>query len=648
MDATVDQTMPAAADAPARPLASQTTLRIDWILTALSIWLVGGFYIDLWAHAHGRVDDTFFTPWHGLLYSGAASFGVVLGAAAVMGRPRSVPILDTLAPPYRVAFLGSILFAVAGVLDLAWHTAFGFEVDVEALLSPTHLLLATSGVLMVGGPIRAAGARLLTGVPRTWRTAGPVAIPLAMALAILVAFTQYVNPIVDVWAEALPGDLAPIRPQLYAMATDGSGQRRLTVLPGEALTPRFSPDGTQIAYSYQPHVAADGQDPRSELHVMAADGTRDRVLATEAAAFQPAWSPDGTRLVFSQNVDGQDDLFVMTLDGTALEQLTNDTASDWAAVWTPDGGAILFNSDRDGTFHIHRFDVATKAITAVTAGDANDYEPAISPDGSRIAFTSDRRGTDHYDVWLSGIDGSAPTRLTTGPDEDVGDSYMATWSPDGSRIAFASNRSRDFEVYVQPVSGGEAMNVSQSPGSSDGWARSDWSPDGATIVYPSQDNEPFWQTDYIRQGFGAAGVLVGATLLAGGVVWLRRRYGALPLGAYAVVIGAPLALATVLDDQYRLIPAIVVAALVAELVVRRWAPGRSRVGDGIVAFLVPAIVFALYFATLMMTTGLGWTIHLWLGAIFTAGIIGLFLDELTRAVRRPSNEAIGTAAAGLG
>ena len=72
---------------------------MDWILTALSVWLVGGFYVDIWAHAHGRVDNTFFTPWHAFLYSGAASFGVVLGVAAIMGRPRSVPIRDTLAPP---------------------------------------------------------------------------------------------------------------------------------------------------------------------------------------------------------------------------------------------------------------------------------------------------------------------------------------------------------------------------------------------------------------------------------------------------------------------------------------------------------------------------------------------------------------------
>jgi Tol biopolymer transport system component len=633
VDATVDQVTGVSVAAEGRSSASTTSLRMDWVLTGLSLWLVGGFYVDIWAHAHGRVDDSFFTPWHALLYSGAASFAVVLGAAAVLGRPRGVPIRDTLAPPYRVAFLGSVLFAVAGLIDLAWHTLFGFEVDVEALLSPTHLLLATSGMLMVGGPIRAAGARLLDGMPRTWRTAGPVAIPLAMAVAILVAFTQYVNPIVDTWAEALPDDLRPVAPQLYSMAADGSGQRRLTVLPGGALGPRFSPDGTRIIYTYQPNADRDDPEPLAQLHVMNADGTDDRLIPTDHEAFQAAWSPDGERIAFSQSIDDQRDLFVMAADGSAVEQLTDDSASDWAAIWTPDGSSLLFNSDRDGTYHIHRIDLATKAITALTTGESNDWEPAVSPDGSRIAFTSDRRGTDHYDVWLAGIDGSDPTRLTTGADEDVGDSYMPAWSPDGSKIAFTSNRTDDFEVYVMPVAGGDAANLSQSPGSSEGWARPAWSPDGSSIVYPSAGNTPFWQVDYIRQGFGAAGVLVGASLLAGAVVWLRRRHGSMPLGSYALVIGAPIAMATVLDDQYRLLPAIAIAALAAELVVRRWPAGRSRVGDGIVAFLIPAIVFALYFATLMLTGGIGWTVHLWLGAIFTAGIIGLFLDELSRAAK---------------
>ena len=344
-----------------------------------------------------------------------------------------MPLRETLAPPYRVAFLGSVLFAVAGVIDLAWHTVFGFEVDVESLLSPSHLLLATSGMLMVGGPIRAAGARLLDGAPRTWRTAGPVAIPLAMAVAILVAFTQYVNPVVDPWAEALPDDQPRIAPQLYAMAADGSGQRRLTVLPGQALAPRYSPDGTRIVYSYQPNADKDDPEPVTQLHVMNADGTDDHLLPTENAAFQAAWSPEGDRLAFTQNVDGQDDLFVMATDGSGLERLTNDAASDWAVVGRPTGAhcsstrtVTARSMSTVSTSERRRSRRSRRAHPTTTSRRSHQT-------GTRVAFTSDRRGDGHLDVWLTGIEGGEPTRLTAGSDDDVGDSYMPAWSPTGRR-----------------------------------------------------------------------------------------------------------------------------------------------------------------------------------------------------------------------
>ena len=425
------------------------------------------------------------------------------------------------------------------------------------------------------------------------------------------------------------------------MNADGTGQRRLTIVPAMALSATWSPDGTKIAYGYTPATdgPSGGDQERMQIHVMNADGTDDHALPTEIAASDPAWSPDGERIAFAGKKDGVYDVYVMNADGSGLEQLTADPATDFAITWTPDASAVLFTSDRGGDHDIVRLDLATKAVTSVTTGPSNDYDPAISPDGTRLAFTSDRRAENSYDVWLAGIDGSDPTRLTVGTDDEVGDSYMPSWSPDGSRIAFTSNRTDDFDVYSMPAGGGEAVNLSRNPGASDGWARPQWSPDGSTIVYPSEGNQPFWQADSVRQGFGAAGLIVGASLLAGAVVWLRRRYGAMPFGAYAIVIGAPIAMATVLDDQYRLLPAIVLAALGAELVVRRWPAGRSRVGDGIVAFLIPAIVFALYFATLMMTGGIGWSIHLWLGAIVIAGVIGLFLDELSRAALPRSNEA---------
>jgi hypothetical protein len=307
---------------PGHTATARTSPRIDWLLAILSIWLIGGFYVDLWAHAHGEVDDTFFPPWHGFLYSGAASFGLALVIVAILGKPRAVPIRDVLAPPYRLGFLGAALFVAGGVLDLAWHELFGFEVDVEALLSPTHLLLATSGLLMIGAPLRSDAARM-TGSSRSWRDAGPFVIPLALALAVFIAFTQYASPIVDPWAAAVPGATSGPPAQIFAMRADGSGQRRLTVVDADTRSPRMSPGGSSLVYALR-----DGE--QYQLHVMGLDGSGDRALTTEGSNGRAEWSPDGTRIVFASDRDGNFEIYTMGGDGANVVRRTDDPLIDWA------------------------------------------------------------------------------------------------------------------------------------------------------------------------------------------------------------------------------------------------------------------------------------------------------------------------------
>ena len=606
----------------AQPGPTRTSLRVDWLLAALSVWLIGGFYIDIWAHAHGEVDDTFFTQWHALLYSGAASFGVAMGIFAVLGRPREVPLRDVLPGPYRQSFLGAVVFAVGGVFDLAWHTLVGFEVDVEALLSPSHLILATGGMLMVGGAVRSVAARL-AGQPaaaRSWRSAGPLVIALAMGSAVLIAFTQYANPLVDAWASATPEGAEPVA-QLHAASPNEPDQTRLTFSDLDHRSGSISPDGDWLLYTAE-------DDQAAQIHVARLDRSEDRALTGEGSNFRPAWSPDGTRILFAHRAGERDDrtdidLYVMAADGTDVRQLTDDAADDWAGAWSPDGSRIVFNSNRSGTYDLDVMAADGSGQVALTGGPAEDFEPAWSPDGSRIAFTSNRAGGE-FGVWLVDAAGGEPVHLSTGD----GNAYMPTWSPDGSALAFASSRTGDFEVFVVPAAGGEPVNVSLNPGADDGWIAPAWSPDGSVIVYPSEGTAPWWRVPYVREGFGAAGVLVVSALLAG-VVVLSRRWR-LPLGAYTVLVGVPASMVTVISDEYRFIPAAVVAGLFADLIARRWPPRQSRRADAVVAFLSPAAFFAAYFGAVALTTGIGWSLHLWLGSIVTAGVIGLFLDELAR------------------
>src|SRR5262245_53515230 len=74
------------------------------------------------------------------------------------------------------------------------------------------------------------------------------------------------------------------------------------------------------------------------------------------------------------------------------------------------------------------------------------------------------------------------TRLTF----DDGLQFGATWSPDGRFIAYSSDRGGKFDIWVQPVSGGDAVQVTKGPGHN--W-QPDWSPDGRQIVFRSERND---------------------------------------------------------------------------------------------------------------------------------------------------------------
>ena len=147
--------------------------------------MVVGLYIDGWAHDANK-PETFFTPWHAVLYSG---FFAAIAYSAVAGIRRRRAGLEASVGDDRVATLGLVLFAASGVGDMLWHEVVGVEADLEALVSPTHLLLMIGGLLMVTLPIRAVAG------DRRQRLA--VLLSVGLALAVVMFFLMYLSP----WAE---------------------------------------------------------------------------------------------------------------------------------------------------------------------------------------------------------------------------------------------------------------------------------------------------------------------------------------------------------------------------------------------------------------------------------------------------------------
>jgi hypothetical protein len=125
--------------------------KFNWVMTALAGWLTLGVILDSLAHVNG-LPDTFFTPWHGVLYTGGLSLVTVLATVVIGNRYKGYTWRNAIPRGYELAVFGAVLFLIAGVFDMTWHLAFGIERKLEASLSPSHLLLVTAMTLIVSGP----------------------------------------------------------------------------------------------------------------------------------------------------------------------------------------------------------------------------------------------------------------------------------------------------------------------------------------------------------------------------------------------------------------------------------------------------------------------------------------------------------------
>jgi hypothetical protein len=169
-----------------------STPRFDWIMALLALLFAAGIYVDGWAHNHGYTDGSFFTPWHAVFYGGFLCIVIAVLILMVPKLARGVPWLDTLPIGYGTLPIGTAIFACAGAGDFLWHTLFGVENDIEALLSPPHLGLAAGMLLIVGAPLRAAW--LWPKTPIGWREWIPALLSVSLLLTVSTFILQFAHP----------------------------------------------------------------------------------------------------------------------------------------------------------------------------------------------------------------------------------------------------------------------------------------------------------------------------------------------------------------------------------------------------------------------------------------------------------------------
>ena len=220
------------------------------------------------------------------------------------------------------------------------------------------------------------------------------------------------------------------RSALWLVPLDGSGDpRRLTAGKASDSSPRWSPDGTKIAF------ISTRDDKKPQLFVLPVDGGEaQQITSLKNGAGDPAWAPDSRRLAFTSRVDSGHDPDAPADDtDKGQDEEKSDVRVITSARYKFDGRGFL----EDKVSQVFIVDTDHPAIPPVqlTRGDFNHQSPAWSPAGHEIAFAANRdEGWDMSpasDIWTIPSSGGEPRRLTTG-----GEFRSPVWSPDGSHLAF--------------------------------------------------------------------------------------------------------------------------------------------------------------------------------------------------------------------
>ncbi len=210
-----------------------------------------------------------------------------------------------------------------------------------------------------------------------------------------------------------------------------------TNLNGSKFAPRFSPDGSQLAYALDVNGSESYQIVVHDFET----NTSTNLTSDVVYAHQPnvSWSPDGKMLAVLSDKHGQFALHLLPVDGTPGRMIKNVFHPCWDAKWSPNGQWIALEAEStasDRSIYVmpinrpHKGGKGKATKISTTKIDLNAAHPAWSPDSKFLAFSGEHG--EWHDIGLFNV----VTREITWVNESAGDDTMPAWSMSGETIGW--------------------------------------------------------------------------------------------------------------------------------------------------------------------------------------------------------------------